>query len=138
LSTVTPVVGRAAACGFVIDFVSSKGRHLSDSVVDSHEVGVFRELRDDFSRAHPLSLTCYCSDRHEALFGGSVHPAFNLIERLCEVPDGEALTETPTPFVAPPVTLTSGVLVVVSLVCGCVGRQLVCLDVFKKTIGLCP
>jgi CBS-domain-containing membrane protein len=55
-----------------------------------------------------------------------VHPAFNLIERLCEVLDGEALTETPTPFVAPPVTLTSGVLVVVGLVCGCVGRQLVC------------
>jgi hypothetical protein len=55
-----------------------------------------------------------------------VHPAFNLIERLCEVPDGEALMETPTSFVAPPVTLASGVLVVVGLVCGCVGRQLVC------------
>jgi hypothetical protein len=55
-----------------------------------------------------------------------MHPAFTLIERLCEVPYGEALTETPTPFVALPVVLTSGVLVVVGLVCGCVGRQLVC------------
>jgi hypothetical protein len=55
-----------------------------------------------------------------------MHPAFNLVERLCEVPNWEALTETPTLFVAPPVTLTSGILVVVGLVCGCVGRQLVC------------
>jgi hypothetical protein len=53
-------------------------------------------------------------------------------------PDGEALTEMPTLFVAPPVMLTSGVLVVVGLVCGCVGRQLVCSDVFKETTGLCP
>jgi hypothetical protein len=110
----------------MIGFASSKGRHLSDSVVNSHEVGVLRELGDDFSRAHPLSLTCYRSDIHEALFGGIMHPTFNLVERLCEVLYGEALTETPTPFVAPPVTLTSGVLVVVGLVCGCVGRQLVC------------
>jgi hypothetical protein len=99
---------------------------LCDSVVDSHEVSVLRELGDDFSHAHPLSLTCYRSDGHEALFGGSVHPAFNLIERLCEVPYGEALTKTPTLFVAPLVTLTSGVLVIVGLVCGCVSRQLVC------------
>jgi hypothetical protein len=55
-----------------------------------------------------------------------MHPAFNLIERPCEVPYGKALTETPTLFVASPVTLTSGVLVVVGLVGGCVGRQLVC------------
>jgi hypothetical protein len=55
-----------------------------------------------------------------------MHTAINLIERFCEVPDGEALTETPMLFVAPPVTLTSGVLVIVSLICGCVGRQLVC------------
>jgi hypothetical protein len=40
---------------------------LGDSVVNSHEVGVLCELGDDFSRAHPLSLTCYRSDRHEAL-----------------------------------------------------------------------
>jgi hypothetical protein len=55
-----------------------------------------------------------------------MHPDFNLIERLCEVSYGEALTETPTPFIAPPVMLTSGVLVVVGLICGCVGRQFVC------------
>jgi hypothetical protein len=55
-----------------------------------------------------------------------MHPAFNLVKRLFEVPYGEALTETSTPFVTPPVALTSGVLVVVGLVCGCVGRQLVC------------
>jgi hypothetical protein len=29
-----------------------------------------------------------------------MHPAFNLVKRLYEVPYGEALTETPTPFVA--------------------------------------
>jgi hypothetical protein len=106
-------------------FTSSEGRHLSDSVVDSHEVGVFRELGDDFSRVHPLSLTCYHGDRHETLFKGSMHPAFNLVKRLCEIPYGEALTETSTPFVTLPITLTSGVLVVAGFVCGCIGRQLV-------------
>jgi hypothetical protein len=99
---------------------------LSDPVVNSHEVGVLRELGDDFSRVHPLSLTCYRSDGHEALFWGTMHPSFNLIERLCEVPYGEALTETPMPFVTLPVALTSGVLVVVGFVCRCIGRQLVC------------
>jgi hypothetical protein len=54
-----------------------------------------------------------------------MHPASNLVERLSEVQYGEALTETPTPFVALPVTLMSGVLVIVGFVCGCVGRQLV-------------
>jgi hypothetical protein len=98
---------------------------LSDSVVDSHEVGVLCELGDDFSRTHPLSLTCYHGDRHEALFRGSVHPAFDLVKRLCEVPYGEALTETSTTFVTLPVALTSGILVVAGFVCGCVGRQFV-------------
>jgi hypothetical protein len=54
----------------VLVFASSEGRHLSDSVVNSQEVGVLRELGDDFSRAYPLSLMCYRSDRHEARFGG--------------------------------------------------------------------
>jgi hypothetical protein len=67
-----------------------------------------------------------------------MHPTFNLVECLCEVPYGEALTQTPTPFVVLPVTLTSSVLVVVGFVCGCVGRQLVCGDVFKETVRLCP
>jgi hypothetical protein len=110
----------------MVGYTSSEGRHLSDSVVDSHEVGVVRKLGDDFSRAHSLSLTCYRGDRHEALFRGSMHPAFDLVKRLCEVPYGEALTETSMLFVALPVALTSGVLVVAGFVCGCISRQLVC------------
>jgi hypothetical protein len=84
-STVAFAVGWTTSCGFVVGFASSNGRHLSDSILDSREVGVLRELGDDFSRAHPLSLTCYRSDRHEALFKGSMHPAFNLVKRLCEI-----------------------------------------------------
>jgi hypothetical protein len=110
----------------MVGFVSSEGRHLSDSIVKSHEVGVLRELGDDFSRAHPLSLTCYRGDGHEELFRGSMHPAFDLVKRLCEVPYGEALTETSMPFVTLPVALTSGVLVVAGFVRGCIGKQLVC------------
>jgi hypothetical protein len=49
-----------------------------------------------------------------------MHPAFNLVEHLCEVSYGEALTETPTPFVALPVTFMSGVPIVAGFVCGCV------------------
>jgi hypothetical protein len=63
-STVTTEV-HAATCGFVVA-VPGGGR-LSDPVVDSHEVSVYRELGDDLSRAHPLGLMCYRSDRHEAL-----------------------------------------------------------------------
>jgi hypothetical protein len=110
----------------MVGFACYEGRNLSDSVVDSHEVGLLRELGDDFSRAHPLSLTCYRGDRHEALFRGSMHPAFDLVKCLCEVLYGEALTETSTPFVTLLVALTSGVLVVIGFICGCIGRQLVC------------
>jgi hypothetical protein len=110
----------------MVGFASFEGRHLSDSVVDSHEVGVLRELGDDFTRTHPLSLTCYRSDRHDALLRGSMHLAFDLVKRLCEVPYGEALTETPTPFITLPVALPSGVLVATGFVCGCIGRQLIC------------
>jgi hypothetical protein len=106
----------------MVGFASSEGRHLSDSVVYSHEVGVLREHGDDFSHVHSLSLTCYHGDRHEALFRGSMHPAFDLVKSLCEVPYGKALTETLTPFVALPVVLMSGVLVVAGFVCGCIGR----------------
>jgi hypothetical protein len=98
---------------------------LSDSVVTSHEVGVLYELGDDFSRAHPLGLTCYRGDRHEALLWGSVHPAFDLVEGLREVPDGKGLAKTSAPFVPLSVALTSGVPVGVGLVCGSVGRQLI-------------
>jgi hypothetical protein len=110
----------------MVGFTSSEGRHLSDFVVDSHEVGALHELGDDFSRAHPLSLTCYRGDRHEALFRGSMHPAFDLVKCLCEVPYGESLTEMSTPFVTLLVVFTSGVLVIVGFVYGCIGRQLVC------------
>jgi hypothetical protein len=106
----------------VLVFASSEGRHLSDSVVNSHEVGVLRELGDDFTRVYPLSLTYYHSDGHEALFGGSVHPAGDLIECLCEIPYREGFSETPAPFVALPVALTSGVLVIVGFIDRCIGR----------------
>jgi hypothetical protein len=98
---------------------------LSDPVVNSHEVGILRELGDDFSRAHPLSLTCYRSDRHEALLWGSVHPTLNLVKCFREVPDGKGLAETSAPFVPLSVEFTSSVPVVVGLICRCVGRQLV-------------
>jgi hypothetical protein len=108
--------------------MSSGGRYLSDSVVNPHKVGVFRKLGDgdDFARAYPLGLTCYRSDRHEALFGGSVHPVGDLVEGLCEIPDGEGFAETSTSFVSLPIAFTSGVLVVVGFISGCIGRQLVC------------
>jgi hypothetical protein len=98
---------------------------LSDPVFNSHEVGVFCELGDDFSRAHPLSLTCYRSDRHEALFWGSVHPALDLVEGFRKVPNGEGLAETSEPFVSLSVAFTSSVPVGVGLVGGRVGGQLV-------------
>jgi hypothetical protein len=110
----------------MVGFASFEGRHLSDSVVDSHEVCVLCELGDDFSHAHPLSLTCYHGDRHESLFRGSVHPAFDLVKCLYEVSYGEALTETSTTFVPLPIALTSGILVVVGFIGRCIGRQLVC------------
>jgi hypothetical protein len=110
----------------VLVFTSSEGRYLSDSVVNSHEVGVLRELGDDFTRTYPLSLTCYCSDRHEALLGGSVHPAGDLIEGLCEILYREGFSEASAPFIALPVALRSSVLVVVGFISGCIGRQLVC------------
>jgi hypothetical protein len=110
----------------VLVLASSEGSYLSDSVVDSHEVGVLHELGDDFTRAYPLGLTRYRSDRHEAMYGGSVHLAGDLIEGLCEIPYREGFSETFAPFVALPVALTSGVLVVVGFISGCVGRQLIC------------
>jgi hypothetical protein len=84
-------------------FTSSVGRYLSDSVVNPHEVGVFRKLDDEFARAYPLSLTRYRSDRHEALFGGSVHLVDDLVEGLCEIPDGEGFAETSALFVSLPI-----------------------------------
>jgi hypothetical protein len=103
----------------------SRRGHLSDPVVNSHEVGVLREFGDDFSRVHPLSLTCYLSDRHEALLWGSVHPALDLVECFREIPNGKGLAETSTPFVPLSVAFTSSFPVGVGLVSGCIGGQLV-------------
>jgi hypothetical protein len=122
----------AATCSFVVT-VPGGGR-LGDPVVDSHEVGVFCELGDDFSSTYRLSLACDCCDRHEALLRGGVYSALDGFESLCEVADGEVVSETPVPFVAPPVTLTSSVPVDVSLIRGCFSRQLVCRDVFKVLV----
>jgi hypothetical protein len=87
-STVASVVSWTATCGFVVGLASSDGRHLSNSVVNSHEVGVLRKLGDDFSHAHPLSLTCYRGDRHEAPLWGGVHPKSDLVKSLYEIPYG--------------------------------------------------
>jgi hypothetical protein len=114
---------RTATCGFVV--AVPDGGQLSDPVVDSHEVGIFRELGDDLSRAHPLSLTCYHSDKHEALLRGSVYLALDLVDGFCKVADGEGLAETSAPFVPLSVAFMSGVPVGVGLIGGRVGGQLV-------------
>jgi hypothetical protein len=116
---------RTATGGFVVLLAVTDRGHLSDPVVDSHEVGVLRELGDDFSRAHPLSLSCYRSDRHEALLWGSVHLALDLVECFRKVPDGKGLVETSAPFVPLSVAFTSSVPVGVGFVGGRVGGQLV-------------
>jgi hypothetical protein len=117
-STVAAEVG-AATCSFV---------------VNPHEVGVFSELGDDFSGAYSLSLACDRCDRHEALLRGSVYSALDRLESFRKVADGEVVSETPTPFVALPVTLASSIPVGGGLVCRCISRQLVCGDVFKVLV----
>jgi hypothetical protein len=107
---------------------------LVDPVVDPHEVSIFSELGDDLSSAYSLSLACDCSDRHEALLGGSVYSALDRLESFRKVADGEVVSETPAPFVALPVTLTSSVPVGGGLVCRCISRKLVCGDVFKVPV----
>jgi hypothetical protein len=130
-STVATEVG-AATCSFVVAVPG--GRRLVDPVVDPHEVSVFSELGDDFSSAYSLSLACDRCDRHEALLRGSVYSALNCLESFRKVADGEVVLETPAPFVALPVTLTSSVPVSGGLVCRCISRQLVCGDVFKVLV----
>jgi hypothetical protein len=98
---------------------------LSDSGVYSHEVGVFRKLGDDLSRVHPLSPTCYSSDRHEAFLWGSMYSALDLVECFCEVADGKGLAETSMLFVPLSVVFTSGIFVGSGLVGGRVGGQLI-------------
>jgi hypothetical protein len=130
-STVAAKVS-AATCSFVVA-VPGGGR-LVDPVVDPHEVSVFSELGDDFSSTYPLSLVCDRCDRHEALLWGSVYSALDRLESFREVADGEVVLETPAPFVALPVTLTSSVPVGGGLVCRCISRQLVYGDVFKVLV----
>jgi hypothetical protein len=132
-STVTTEV-RAATCSFFV----SGGRWLSDPVVNSHEVSVFCKLGDDFSTAHPLSLAGDRCDRHEALLRGSVYPALDLVESFYEVADGEVVSKTPTPFVPFSVALASSVPVGVGLIRGCIGRELVCGDVFEVSVICYP
>jgi hypothetical protein len=91
------------------------GGDLSDPVFNSHEVGVFCELGDEFSHAHPLILMCYRSDRHEALLWGGVYSALDLVEGFCDVPDGKGLAETSVPFVQLSVAFTSSVPVGIML-----------------------
>jgi hypothetical protein len=63
-----------------------------------------------------------------------VYSALDGFEILCEVADGEVVSETPAPFVAPSITLASSVPVGVGLIRGCFSRQLVCGDVFKVLV----
>jgi hypothetical protein len=115
---------RTTTCCFVVAVPG--GRWLSDPGVDSHEVGVFCELGNDLSRAHPLGLTCYRSDIHEALLWGSVYPSLDLVECFSKVADGEGVAETSAPFASLSVAFPPGVSVGGGLVGGCVGGQLVC------------
>jgi hypothetical protein len=68
------------------------------------------------------------------LLGGGVYPALDSLESFCEVADGKVVSETPTPFVALSVTLTSSVPVGIGLIRGCFSRQLVCGYVFKVLV----
>jgi hypothetical protein len=67
-----------------------------------------------------------------------VYSALNRLESFREVADGEVVSETPAPFVALSVTLTSSVPVGVGLIRGCFSRQLVCGDVLKVPVLSCP
>jgi hypothetical protein len=63
-----------------------------------------------------------------------VYSALDRLESFCKVADREVVSETPAPFVALPITLTSSVPVGGGLICGCVSRQLVCRDVFQVLV----
>jgi hypothetical protein len=63
-----------------------------------------------------------------------VYSTLDSLESFCEIADGKVVSETPTLFIAPPVTLTSSVPVGVGLVRRCISRQLVCGYVFKVLV----
>jgi hypothetical protein len=64
--------------------------------------------------------------------------ALDRLESFRKVADGEVVSETPAPFVALPVTLTSSVPVGSGLVCRCISRPLVRIDVFEVPVLSCP
>jgi hypothetical protein len=66
------------------------------------------------------------------LLGGGVYPALDGLKSFCEVADGEVVSQTPAPFVAP--SVTSSVPIGVGLIRGCFSRQLICGDVFKVPV----
>jgi hypothetical protein len=68
------------------------------------------------------------------LLRGIVYSALDRLESFRKVADGEVVSETPAPFVALPVMLTSSIPVSGGLVCMCVSRQLFCGDVFKVLV----
>jgi hypothetical protein len=63
-----------------------------------------------------------------------VYPSLDLVECFREVADGEAVSKTPAPFVPFSVALTSSAPIGVGLIRGCVGRELVCGDVFEVSV----
>jgi hypothetical protein len=67
-----------------------------------------------------------------------MYPTLDLVESLCEVADGEVVSKTPTSFVPFSVALTSSIPVGVGLIRGCVGKKLVCGDVFEVSVACCP
>jgi hypothetical protein len=79
LVLVTYTIGSAICWGATSGFVVSSE---SDSVVDSHEVGVLGKPGDDFTCAVLLGLACYRGDRHKALPRVSVHLVGDLIKSL--------------------------------------------------------
>jgi hypothetical protein len=67
-----------------------------------------------------------------------VYSALDRLESFRKVADGEVVSEMLAPFVALLVMLMSSVPVGGGLVCWCIGRQLVCRDVFKVLVLSCP
>jgi hypothetical protein len=63
-----------------------------------------------------------------------VYPALDLVESFCEIANGEVVSKTPASFVPLSVTLTSSVPVGVGFIRGCIGRELVCGDVFEVSV----
>jgi hypothetical protein len=61
-----------------------------------------------------------------------------LVESFCEVADGKVVSKAPAPFVPFSVALVSSVPVGVGLIRGCIGRQLICGDVFEVSVVCCP